>query len=221
MHLILASGSPYRRALIARLGFACEAVAPPYEEIRPKRGLAAAALVVENALGKARSLATQAPPDTPTVVIGSDQVAVCDGEILLKPGTESRARAQLARLSGREHELLTAVALVSAGLENPPAGEPAWEAHRLVCSRLRMRRLSAEEIAAYVARERPVDCAGAYKSEGLGIALFESLGGDDPTAIVGLPLVALCELLREVGLDPLLGTPAGPAAPAREPEAER
>ncbi len=250
MRLILASSSPYRRALIARLGLACETASPPYEEVQPSSQWDAAALVVENALGKARAVASAVPPGTPTLVIGSDQVAVCDHEVLLKPGTAGRARDQLARLSGREHELLTAVAIVATGgdtsgllasgletrrlethglvaseletsaREAATSSDPAREAHRLVRNRLRMRRLSTEEIAAYVKRERPLDCAGAYKSEGLGIALFEYLRGDDPTAIVGLPLVALCDLLRQAGLDPLLDEATTPD-PARKGEEDR
>ncbi len=250
MRLILASSSPYRRALIARLGLLCETASPPYEEVQPSPEWDAAALVIENALGKARAVASAVPPGTPTIVIGSDQVAVCGGEVLLKPGTTGRARDQLARLSGREHELLTAVAIVAIGRvtsgrvtsglltrgleirgllaselqtrarEGEASNDPPWEAHRLVRNRLRMRQLSAEQIAAYVEHERPLDCAGAYKSEGLGIALFEYLRGDDPTAIVGLPLVALCDLLRQAGLDPLLDE-ATTRDPARKGEEDR
>jgi len=183
-----------------RLGLPFAVAAPRFEEIQPEPGADPARLVTGNALGKALSLL----PDHPgSLVIGSDQIAVCGDEILTKPGTPERAVEQLLRLAGREHELLTAVAVLWA----PPAGAPAdgdsRGEHAVVRSPLRMRPLTRREAVAYVRLERPLDCAGAYKSEGLGIALFERMGGDDPTAIVGLPLITLARLLRRFGVDPL------------------
>jgi septum formation protein len=183
-----------------RLGLPFVVAAPRFDEIQPEPGADPARLVTGNALGKALSLL----PDHPgSLVIGSDQLAVCGDEILTKPGTPERAVEQLLRLAGREHELLTAVAVLRA----PPAGAPAESdshgEHAVVRSPLRMRPLTRGEAVAYVRLESPLDCAGAYKSEGLGIALFERMGGDDPTAIVGLPLITLARLLRRFGVDPL------------------
>ncbi len=200
MQLILASTSPYRRMLLERLGLPFEAVAPPFPEHGQVEIPDPSALVLANALGKARSLRAQYPRAT---IIGSDQAAVCNGRVLGKPGTAERAVQQLMELAGHEHTLLTAVSVITPG--TPPGGR---ELSELVTNRIRVRPLDEDEARAYVARERPIDCAGAYKSEALGIALFEHLRGDDPTAIVGLPLISLCNLLREVGIDPLLHGPA-------------
>ncbi len=215
MGLILASTSPYRRALLARLGLPFTARAPRFEELTAATIADPAALVTANALGKARDLASQHPE---AIVIGGDQTVVCAGRVLGKPGTVERAVAQLLELAGREHELLTAVALIGPhggmGPLRPDtqigAGcRPSREETAVAINRLRMRRIDESEARAYVLREQPLDCAGAYKSEGLGIALFESIRGDDPTAVVGLPLIVLCGLLRRFGLDPLAGEPGG------------
>jgi septum formation protein len=219
MQLVLASTSPYRRALMERLGLQFRAVTPLFDEAPPGDTVDPAELVVANAVGKAHSLLARYPG---ALVIGSDQVAVCEGEILTKPGSEARALAQILRLAGKEHRLLTAVALVGApekSAARPPAEitaeatagateESPAEATaetELVESRLRMRPLTRREAERYIRRERPVDCVGAYKSEGLGITLFEYLRGDDPTAIVGLPLIALTRLLKRFGVN-VLGT---------------
>lgn len=184
--LVLASTSPYRRALLSRLGIPFETVAPACAEVRladPDETVRA------NALLKARAGATIKPG---AAVLGSDQVAYCAGRSLEKPGTAERAREQLAWLSGREHALHTCVAL------RHPSGR---ESSETVVVRLRMRPLTPAQIAAYVQRESPLDCAGSYKSEGLGIVLFESVACDDPTAIEGLPLIATRRLLEEAGYD--------------------
>jgi len=200
LRLILASTSPYRRALLERLGLPFTAVAPPFGEVAPEPGADPARVVTKNALGKALSVL----PDHPdSLVIGSDQVAVCGAEILTKPGTPERAVEQLLRLAGREHRLVTAVAV----LFSPPAGAAAEGGtrgdHAVVENRLQMRPLTRAEAEAYVRREQPLDCAGSYKSEGLGVTLFERMEGEDPTAIVGLPLIALSRLLRRFAVDPL------------------
>lgn len=197
MRIVLASTSRYRRELIQRLGLAVEPAAPAFDE---EAGKAAAAwlpaeeVVAALARGKARSLA-EAYPDA--VIIGSDQAVELDGELLGKPGTEEAARAQLKRLSGREHRLLTAVAMFE-----PRTGrlEEALDVHRLS-----VRALSEEAIAGYVRRDQPLDCAGSYRVEALGIALFERLTGDDFTAIIGLPLTRVVALLERFGVRVLEG----------------
>jgi MAF protein len=207
--LVLASSSPYRRALLERLGMPFVAVAPRFEEIRPEAGTDPVRLVTGNALGKALSL-LPAHPDS--LVIGSDQVAVCDDEILIKPGTPELAVEQLLRLAGRDHQLVTAVAVLQAPATGAPADGTSRGEHAVVRNQLRMRALTRAAAEAYVRRERPLDCAGAYKSEGLGIALFERMEGEDPTAIIGLPLIVLTRLLRRFGVDPL-----EPEAPSPDP----
>ena len=129
------------------------------------------------------------------LVIGSDQVADCDGDILGKPGTEPRAREQLARLSGKRVRFLTGLCLLNAARGHSHVTVVETPVH--------FRKLSEEEIADYVAREQPVDCAGAFKSEGLGIALFREIGGSDPNALIGLPLIELCAMLRSEGVSVL------------------
>jgi septum formation protein len=191
--LILASSSRYRRALLERLGLNFATTSPDVDET-PRPGEAAEPLV--SRLSRAKATAVAETVSEPALVIGSDQVAVLDGRILGKPGTEARARAQLAELSGRQVRFLTGLCLLTA-----PAGT-AEEA--VVVTEVQFRRLDSAEIDDYVARERPLDCAGAFKSEALGIALFEAIRADDPTALVGLPLIALCGMLRRAGM-PVLG----------------
>ena len=174
-----------------RLGVAFTQEAPQVDEsARP--GETAVALALRLSLDKARAIAARHPD---ALVVGSDQVALLDGRLVGKPGTTEAACEQLARASGRSVEFLTAVSLVDARSGS----------HRSAVDRttVRFRLLAAAEIARYVDRERPLDCAGSFKSEALGIALFESLETKDPTALIGLPLILLCELLRSAGLDPL------------------
>ena len=191
--LVLASTSPYRKALLARLGLPFEAQPPDVDEEAVKaEGLPAALLVTRLAREKAEAVARSLSALRPdALVIGSDQVAELDGEILGKPGTPAGAQAQLRRLAGREHRLLTAICVVRAG--------EGRRAEALDVHRLRLRPLSEEQIASYVRAENPVDCAGSYKIEGLGIALFEWIRGDDFTGVIGLPLTHLVALLAEFG----------------------
>lgn len=185
--LVLASTSPYRRALLARLGLPFRAVPPACDEEALKLPeLAPEPLAARLALAKAESLRAAEPLAT---LIGSDQVAAIDGVILGKPGTAERAAEQLARLAGRTHALVTAVAVVHAGgvLEH------------LDVTRLTMRPLSRAQIERYLAADRPLDCAGSYKLEARGIALFERIDSADHAAITGLPLIALCTMLGGLG----------------------
>ncbi len=187
--LVLASTSKYRRALLDAAGIAHEAVAPPFDE-RHDGPAPPDELVVAFARGKAESL-SRARPDA--FIVGADQVPEIDGHVLTKPGSAAAAVEQLARLQGRAHRLLTAVAL-----HDPASGRTT---HRVVVHAMRMRPLSRAQIEAYVARDEPTDCAGAYKVEAAGALLFEAMDGPDHTAIVGLPLTALASLLAEHGVD--------------------
>ena len=192
--LVLASTSPYRRALLGRLGLPFECVAPDGVDERAIQ-LPPRELVVALARAKAEAVAAMRPD---AVVIGSDQAPAIGDRVLHKPGTAARAVAQLEALAGREHELLTAVCVIDG-----PSGR---RFEHLDVHRLRLRPLRKAEIEDYVARDQPLDCAGAYKIEQLGIALMERIDGEDATAIVGLPLIAVCRILVDLGL-PILGAP--------------
>lgn len=185
--LVLASTSPYRRELLARLGVPFRCAAPGVDEAEVKRALPGAAAVAELARRKARAVAAL---HRDAVVIGSDQGALLDGAMLDKPGTAANASAQLEALAGRTHELHTAVAIA----------HPGGLAEFAEVTRLSMRPLSPAEIARYVAADQPLDCAGSYKIERLGIALFERIDGADWTAIEGLPLLRLAAELRALGV---------------------
>ena len=189
--LILASTSRYRAELLARLGLPFEAIAPGVDE-SPVDGESPNARAMRLATAKATTVATRFPA---AWVIGSDQVAELDGEILDKPGDAARCRVQLARESGRTVEFHTAVTLMRR--------EPRRAFEHSDRTVVRFRQLSGEQIASYVERDRPYDCAGGFRSEGLGAALFESVETRDPTALIGLPLVWLAGALRNAGLDPL------------------
>ncbi len=186
--LLLASTSKYRRALLERLQLPFEVVAPGVDEaaLPGEQPVATATRLAE---AKARAVARDRPG---TLVIGSDQVADCDGVAVSKPETHATAVAQLSAQSGRAIVFHTAVALVDAA-----SGRCR---HALVDVTSVFRVLDRHEIETYLALERPYDCAGAVRSEALGIALFERIDSDDPTALIGLPLIALCRLLREEGV---------------------
>jgi len=189
--LILGSTSRYRRELLERLRLPFLVEAPQVDET-PLPGEAPAALAQRLALAKARAVATLHPR---AVVIGSDQVADLDGRPLGKPGNHERAVAQLRLLSGRQAIFHTAVAVVRA--------DTSFEEVALAPVTVRFRALSAEEIEHYLRLEEPYDCAGSAKCETLGIALLEAIESDDPTALVGLPLIRTCRMLREAGIDVL------------------
>lgn len=189
--LVLASTSRYRRALLERLGLPFVVAAPDTDEI-PLPGEAPASTALRLAEAKARSVATMYPG---ALVIGSDQVADCAGSPVGKPGNHERAAAQLSGLSGKTVVFHTGVALLDAATGRCETA--------LVDVRSTFRRLSAAEIDAYLHREKPYDCAGAVKSEALGIALFEKIESDDPTALIGLPLIRLTAMLRGMGVSVL------------------
>ncbi|QIK39114.1 septum formation inhibitor Maf [Caldichromatium japonicum] len=189
--LILASTSPYRRNLLARLGLLFQTDSPAIDE-RPLPSESAVALVQRLAEAKARAVAKRHPD---ALIIGSDQVACLDGAILGKPGGRDAAIAQLERAAGHKVIFQTGVCLLDAR---------AQQAHTFVepyC--VHFRNLSRAQIEGYIERERPYDCAGSFKAEGLGIALFARLEGDDPTALIGLPLIRLVPLLESFGHCPL------------------
>ena len=189
--LILASTSRYRREILGRLGVPFEIAAPDVDETP-----LAAELPVDTAMrlseAKARAVAARYPD---ALVIGSDQVADCDGRAVSKPGDRANARRELRALSGRTIVFHTGLALVDAA-----SGRCRREMVDVVSV---FRALTDAQIDAYLEREAPYDCAGGVKSEALGIALFERITSDDPTALVGLPLIALCRMLRAEGVDPL------------------
>lgn len=187
--LILASTSRYRRELLTRLRMPFESVAPEVDEAALP-GESPAALAERLALAKARAVAATHPG---AIVIGSDQVADLGGEAIGKPGTHEAASAQLRRMSGRDVIFQTAVAIVAPGLAAIERAEV----------RVRVRALSDAAIEAYLRADQPYDCAGSAKVESLGIALLDAVESDDPTALVGLPLIRTCALLRRAGLEPL------------------
>ena len=199
--LILASTSRYRAELLARLHLPFDAVAPEVDETAlPSE--APRDLALRLAIAKARAVAKTRSTG---LVIGSDQVAHCGGTILDKPGTHARAVAQLRLMRGNTTFFDTGLALVNAATGRVQSD--------LVRIAVEMHALTDAQIETYLRLEQPYDCAGSAKSEGLGIALMAQLTGDDPTALVGLPLIALMRMLRAAGVDPL-GAAAVLNAPA-------
>ncbi|WP_293662558.1 Maf family nucleotide pyrophosphatase [Rhodoferax sp. OV413] len=193
--LVLGSTSVYRRALLERLRLPFEIAAPEVDET-PLPGEAPANLARRLALAKARAVARQHPE---CIVIGSDQVADLNGQALGKPGTHERAVAQLQAMRGQSVVFQTAVAVICQA--------SGFMQEDLAPVRVQFRNVSDMEIENYLRLETPYDCAGSAKSEGLGISLLDAIDNDDPTALVGLPLVRTCRMLRAAGLD-LLGVSA-------------
>lgn len=189
MKLVLASTSTYRRMLLERFQTPFETASPQVDET-PLRDETPPATANRLAIEKARAVAAQFPD---ALVIGSDQVAHIGDEVFGKPGTMDRAIAQLHRMSGQTVTFHTALAVV-----NTRSGHVRSES---IPTHVRFRALTAVEIRRYVDKEMPLDCAGSAKSEGLGITLLDSLSGDDPTALIGLPLIALSRMLRAEGLE--------------------
>lgn len=189
--LILASTSRYRAALLARLGIPFDALPPGVDE-QARDGEPPRDLAIRLARAKARAVADRHPD---AWVLGSDQLAVRGTEVLGKPGDPARCEEQLLTSSGQPVVFLTAACLFSASdgrcLEHVDS------------TLVQFRTLSRPEVHRYVEIERPLDCAGGFKCEGLGIALFESIDSRDPTALIGLPLIWVADALRQVGMDPL------------------
>ena len=186
--LVLGSSSRYRQELLQRLRIPFSIAVPDVDET-PLAGEAPAALAMRLALAKARAVASVFPQ---AVVIGSDQVADLDGMPLGKPGTHERAVAQLRQMRGRTVIFQTAVAVVCLA--------SGFEQTALAAVKVRFRQLSDEVIENYLQAEQPYDCAGSAKSEGLGIALLEAIDSDDPTALIGLPLIRTCHLIEAAGI---------------------
>lgn len=191
MKIILASTSPYRRTLLERLQIPFETIAPDVDET-PLQGETPQQLVERLAVGKAQAVARKAKS---ALVIGSDQVAVHNGEIIGKPRDHVHAVQQLRAASGNTITLYTGLALV-----NSDTGTTQSE---VVLYRVTFRRLTDEQIETYLRKEQPYDCAGSVKSEGLGIALLQHFEGEDPNTLIGLPLIRLVSMLEQEGVLPL------------------
>lgn len=185
--LVLGSSSPYRRELLSRLRLDFTVELPDVDE-SPRAGEAPRELALRLALAKARAVAARFPH---AVVIGSDQVAEMDGEPLGKPGSHERAVAQLRQMRGKTVVFHTAVAVVCMQI--------GFEQVELAPVKVKFRRLADAEIESYLRQEQPYDCAGSARSEGLGVALLDAIESDDPTALVGLPLIRTCRMLRAAG----------------------
>jgi septum formation protein len=187
MHVVLASSSPYRKKLLAQIHIPAICSAPNIDET-PYPNEAPEALAMRLAISKA-----QAITEPNAIIIGSDQVASLNGQLLGKPGNKAGAYVQLQQQAGQEVIFYTALCL-------------RYEQKLLtdvVTTTVRFRALSPEEITQYLTLESPFDCAGSFKCEGLGISLFESIKSDDPSALIGLPLIKTAQFLRELGVNPL------------------
>lgn len=191
-NLVLASTSPFRRQLLEKLGLPFDCAAPDVDET-PHAGESPRHLVLRLAQAKAQAMAERYPQH---LIIGSDQVCLLDGEITGKPKTEENARRQLSLASGNVVTFYTGLALYNSATGSLQTECEPFDVH--------FRHLSEQEIDDYVRKERPLHCAGSFKCEGLGIALFERLEGRDPNTLIGLPLIALCQMLRREERNPLL-----------------
>lgn len=189
--ILLASSSIYRRQLLQKLGLTFDWASPDIDESH-QPGESPAQLVCRLAETKARHLASTYPN---RLIIGSDQVATIDNRILGKPYTHSNAVIQLRNFRQREVTFLTGLCLLNPTTNRTQTSVETYK--------VRFRNLSDEQIENYLQREQPYDCAGSFKSEGLGICLFEQLAGDDPNTLTGLPLIALTQMLDKEGVDPL------------------
>ena len=183
LKLVLASGSRYRAGQLSQLGLTFEIARPDIDEL-PLAGESPEATALRLSEAKARAVSSRHPF---AWIIGSDQTVDCAGELLGKPGSVARACAQLERMSGKTVNFHSGLCLL------------APDGHALLANTLtevRFRNLSRGEIEAYIRKEQPLDCAGSFKVEGLGISLFEAIRSDDPSALIGLPLISLCNMLR-------------------------
>lgn len=189
--ILLASSSPYRQSLLLRLGLDFQCASPDIDET-PKPEEAATDLAQRLALEKALALRQQYPKH---LIIGSDQVATVDGTILGKPGNYDNAMKQLSHCSGRRITFSTGLCLLNA--------QSGRQQVNRVDFHVQFRHLSQNQISNYLKLEQPYDCAGSFKYEGMGICLFQQLEGDDPNSLIGLPLIKLCDMLIEEGVNPL------------------
>jgi MAF protein len=186
--LVLASTSPFRRTLLEKLQVPFETLSPDIDESR-RKDETPESLVIRLSESKARAGAQEYPD---ALIIGSDQVAVCGDEVLGKPGSHEKACQQLARLSGQRVDFLTGLCLYDASSDAARTD--------MVTYTVTFRQLSPDQIERYLRAEQPYNCAGSFKSEALGISLFEAMQGDDPNALIGLPLIRLVSWLNEAGI---------------------
>ncbi|OPX55263.1 MAF protein [Oceanospirillum multiglobuliferum] len=193
--LVLASSSSYRKQLFDKLGLPFIQDSPEIDE-SPQPNESAETLVKRLALNKAKALSSKHPH---SLIIGSDQVAVFRGQIIGKPHTEHNAKKQLSQFSGQSVTFLTGLCLYNSITETSQVEVERFTVH--------FKALSTAQIDGYIRKEQPLDCAGSFKSEGLGIALFKALEGDDPNSLVGLPLIRLVDMLNKEGICPLSNTP--------------
>jgi len=189
--LILASSSPYRKQLLEKLGFDFICAAPDIDE-KMRANESAKSLALRLAHEKAQALAVRYPTQ---LIIASDQVAILDNQQLEKPGTPANAIQQLQNSSGKIVDFHTSICVLNSATQEIKSSIDLCRVH--------FKTLSQQEIINYVQREQPYDCAGSFKSEGLGIALFERIEGDDPNALIGLPLIQLISLLTDFGISVL------------------
>ena len=190
-HLVLGSTSPFRRELLERLRLTFDTAAPDINETRlPDEN--PTDMVLRLSLQKAQAVATQYPD---TLVIGSDQCAVLGNQVIGKPHTYDKAVLQLQAASGQTVRFLTGLCLYDSRSNSYQLDVVPFD--------VTFRELSLSEIDSYLRQEQPYNCAGSFKSEGLGVTLFQSMHGNDPSALIGLPLIRLCEMLRHVGISPL------------------
>jgi MAF protein len=187
--LVLGSTSPFRRQLLERLDVPFDTAAPEIDET-PLPGETPQALVLRLAQAKAKAVAEANPH---SLIIGSDQVACIEGRILGKPGDHARARHQLEEASGKRVSFYTGLCLLNTDTGHRQLACEPFHVH--------FRQLRSEQIERYLNREKPYDCAGSFKSEGLGIALFDRMEGDDPNALIGLPLIRLIAMLGAQGIE--------------------
>jgi len=192
--IILASTSPYRRELLSRLGLPFEAAAPSAEE-DAREGETPAAMAARLALAKAQSISA-----SDALVIGSDQVPSLQGRVLRKPGTHEAALRQLEACQGRTVTFFTAVVVLDTATQR-------WQEH-MDRTDVVFAQSTPEALERYLRIEQPYDCAGSFKAEGLGVALFERIDSHDPTALIGLPLIFVAAALKAAGADPLAAVPA-------------
>ncbi|WP_299996611.1 nucleoside triphosphate pyrophosphatase [uncultured Cedecea sp.] len=191
--IVLASSSPARQSLLQKLSFPFIAVAPNIDETAHQNE-DAASLVMRLAHAKAQALALDYPQH---LIIGSDQVCILNQQIVGKPHTVERAVEQLLAARGKRVTFYTGLSLLNSSTGNC---QTCYEIFNVD-----FRQLTEQEIRNYIDKEQPLHCAGSFKSEGLGITLFEQLSGKDPNTLIGLPLITLCEMLRNEGYNPLLG----------------